>query len=95
MLIRTPAGYLNHSCAPNVYVYSVDRRRFILAMRDIASGEDLLFDYSINGVDGDVWVRNCGARDCRGRHRRDFFDLPYLDPWFADVSAERLLDLLA
>ena len=104
VLMRKPAGYVNHSCAPNVYVYSVRRRRFILAMRDIATDEELLFDYSINAIDGDVWVCQCKEPICRGRHRCDFFALPsrrqleylpFLDPWFAEVHAERVLGLLA
>lgn len=103
VLMQAPASYINHSCDPNVFVYSVDRRRFILAVRDIAAGEELLFDYAINGIDGDVWECRCGAPDCRGRHRCDFFSLPtptqleylpFLDPWFAEVHRERILQLL-
>lgn len=103
-LMRKPAGYCNHSCAPNVYVYSMDRRRFILAMREGATGEELVFDYSINAMDGDVWDYNYQEPGCRGRHKCDLFALPprmqleylpFLDPWFAEVHARRVLGLLA
>ena len=103
VLMQKPAGYINHSCDPNVFVYSVDRQRFILATRDIAAGEEVFFDYSINGVDGDVWECHCGAPNCRGRHQCDFFILPerrqleylpFLDPWFAEVHRDRILELL-
>ena len=73
VLMQGPGGYLNHSCSPNVFTYSADRKRFILAMRDVAQGEELLFDYSINAINGDVWTCNCGATGCRGRHKCDFF----------------------
>jgi SET domain-containing protein len=103
VLMQRPAGYINHSCDPNVFVYSVDRQRFVVAMRDIAAGEELLFDYSINAVDGDVWDCECGASNCRHRHKCDFFSLPesrqleylpFLDPWFAQVHHDRILELL-
>lgn len=103
VLMQRPAGTINHSCDPNVFVYSVDQQRFILAMCDIAAGEELLFDYSINGVDGDVWECRCGAPNCRHRHKCDFFSLPtsrqleylpFLDPWFAEVHRDRILELL-
>ena len=103
VLMQTPAGYINHSCDPNVYVYSVDRQRFILAMRDIVAGKELTFDYSINAVDGDVWECRCCAPNCRRRHKCAFFSLPesrqleylpFLDPWFAQVHRHRILKLL-
>lgn len=103
VLMPRPAGYINHSCDPNVFVYSVERQRFILAMRDIAAGEELTFDYSINAADGAVWDCRCGAVNCRGRHKCDYFSLPeakqleylpFLDPWFAQVHRDRILALL-
>ena len=103
VLMQGPAGYFNHSCSPNVFTYSADSKRFILAMRDIAQGEELLFDYSINAIEGDVWACRCGAAGCRSRHKCDFFALPrhkqleylqFLDPWFAEVHQERILMLL-
>jgi SET domain-containing protein len=103
VLMQSPAGYINHSCHPNVFVYSVERQRFILSMRDITAGEELTFDYSINAVDGAVWDCQCGAPSCRGRHKCDFFALPeprqleylpFLDPWFAQIHRDRVLELL-
>lgn len=103
VLMQAPAGRINHSCSPNVYVYAVCRVRSILAMRQVGAGEELLFDYSIGAVNGDVWDCKCGAPNCRGRHKCDFFCLPpqrqleylpYLDPWFAEVHSDRILRLL-
>jgi uncharacterized protein len=103
VLMQGAAGRINHSCAPNVYICSARRVRFILAMRPINVGEELFFDYSIGAVNGDVWDCECGALNCRGRHKCDFFHLPpqrqleylpYLDPWFAAVHSDRILRLL-
>jgi len=101
--MQSPERYINHSCDPNCYVYSANRQRFVLARHDVAAGEEILVDYSLNAVDGDVWDCCCGAPCCRGRHKCDFFDLPpavqrenlpYLDPWFAAVHASRIELLL-
>ena len=103
VLMHKPAGRFNHSCNPNIFMYSVDRQRFILTMRDISAGEELLFDYSIGAVGGKVWQCNCGSSNCRGLHKCDFFALPterqlaylpYVDPWFASVHKDRILKLL-
>ena len=104
VLMQEPERYINHCCSPNCYFYSANRARFVLAIRDIAAGEQILADYSINAVDGNEWECHCGAPGCRGRHRCDFFALPvarqleylpYLDPWFAAVHADRIQLLLA
>ena len=103
VLMQEPERYINHSCDPNVFVYSVGECRFLLAMRELAADEELVYDYSVNAVDGDVWGCSCGASNCRGRHKCDFFALPtqrqleylpYLDPWFASVHRSKILDLL-
>ena len=103
-LMRSPECYINHCCEPNSYIYSAGRKRFLLAMRDIAAGEEILMDYALNAVDGDEWKCRCGVADCRGYHRCDFFTLspqlqreylPWLDPWFAEIHAARIQRLLA
>lgn len=104
VLMRSPERYINHSCDPNAYVYSAGRERFVLAKRDLEKDEEVLVDYSLNAVDGDVWECRCGSVHCRGLHKCDFFalpmalqleSLPYLDPWFAAVHATRVKALLA
>lgn len=39
------ARFINHSCAPNCEVVIEDGRVFIHALRDIARGEELVYDY--------------------------------------------------
>jgi len=103
VLMATPEHYINHSCDPNVFAYSVCKRRFAISLRDIAAEEEILWDYSIGAVGGDVWTCRCGASNCRGLHKCDFFALPeqrqleylpFLDPWFAQLHEPRILDLL-
>ena len=102
-LMRSPECFINHSCEPNSWTYSAGRERFLLAMRDIAAGEEIFMDYALNAVEGDEWECRCGAGVCRGYHKCDFFTLspelqrkylPYLDPWFADIHAGRIRRLL-
>ena len=74
------ARWINHSCAPNCQAQieehaGDDRRRDrieILALRDIAEGEELTYDY---GIRLDVphtarlkklWACRCGAAACTG-----------------------------
>ena len=103
VLMQEPECYINHSCAPNVFVYSVARRRFVLAASDIRAGEEVVYDYAVNAAEGDILACQCGALNCRGRHRCAFFALPegrqlqylpFLDPWFARVYEDRIRSLL-
>ena len=65
--------WINHSCAPNCEAEEDARKRvFIHALRDIAAGEELFFDYGLV-VDGRYTARlkaeyacHCGSPNCRG-----------------------------
>ncbi len=65
--------FINHSCEPNCESVIVKRRVFIHAMRDIAAGEELLYDYWYM-TDEDyalddlrrIYPCRCGAPSCRG-----------------------------
>jgi hypothetical protein len=66
------ARFINHSCAPNCETVIEDRRVFIYALRDIAAGEELAYDYLIQREPDDppdveaVFRCCCGAPVCRG-----------------------------
>ena len=69
-----PLGCLvNHSCQPNTGLRSDG---WLFALRDIAMGEELRYDYSTT-MDEDYWTMpcECGAVRCR-RVIRDFVTLP-------------------
>ena len=43
------ARFINHSCTPNCWFEVVDKTIWIRAARDIRKGEELTYDYSIDG----------------------------------------------
>jgi SET domain-containing protein len=67
------AKWINHACEPNCEADEDDDGRvFIKALRDIAPGEELNYDYGLI-VDGrhtaklkQEYACRCGARGCRG-----------------------------
>jgi hypothetical protein len=60
-----PDDFLNHSCSPNVG-FSTGELAFY-ALRDIAAGEELCWDYSTSMSDP-TWEMPClcGSAECRG-----------------------------
>ena len=61
------AAFINHSCDPNCEVDEIDGRIWIIAVRDIAAGEELTYDYNLyDGDEDDEAPCSCGARTCRG-----------------------------
>ena len=60
------AMYVNHSCDPNCETEEdEDERVWIMATRDIAAGEELVYDYFLYDGKG-VAKCTCGAKKCRG-----------------------------
>jgi SET domain-containing protein len=59
------AMFLNHSCDPNCETDEVNGRVWILAIRDIAPGEELTYDYCLYDGDEDEAACNCGTPACR------------------------------
>lgn len=70
---RSPARWINHSCAPNCETEeTASGRIFVEALRDIAKGEELFYDYCLI-VDEKITKKLrkqyrclCGADTCRG-----------------------------
>lgn len=66
------AKWINHSCEPNLEAEQVGNRVFLDALRDIAPGEELFFDYGLV-IDARMTAKLkqeyacwCGAPTCRG-----------------------------
>ena len=59
------AMFINHSCDPNCESGEVRGRVWITAIRDIAAGEELTYDYCLYDGDDDEGLCNCGAQTCR------------------------------
>jgi len=58
---------INHSCAPNTGLRFLADGAFLIALREIAPGEEIMWDYSTTLADPD-WRMTCacGAAECRG-----------------------------
>jgi uncharacterized protein len=60
-----PPSYFNHSCDPNA---GFNGQIVLVAMRDIAPGEEVTFDYAMcDSSPYDEFVCRCGSRNCRGK----------------------------
>jgi uncharacterized protein len=60
------AMFINHSCDPNCETEEIDGRVWIMAIRNIAAGEELCYDYCLYDGDDEEAPCNCGAKNCRG-----------------------------
>jgi hypothetical protein len=72
-VLPEPRCYLNHACQPN----AVSTERAVVALRDIAVGDEITIDYRLNAYDDkNVW--QCECDPARGRHEvsGDFLSLP-------------------
>ena len=67
---------INHSCSPNTGLRFTEGGVFLIALRDIAKGEEIAWDYSTTLKDSG-WAMQClcGSAECRGTIR-DFATLP-------------------
>jgi hypothetical protein len=60
------AMFLNHSCNPNCETeQDAGNRIFISAIRDIAPGEELTYEYNLHDSDEDEAPCFCAAPNCR------------------------------
>jgi SET domain-containing protein len=60
------AMFLNHSCDPNCDTDELRGRVWIKAIRDIAAGEELVYEYNLYDSEEDDADCYCGAPQCRG-----------------------------
>lgn len=61
-----PARRINHSCAPNCQAQQARGRIWIVALRDIAPGEELTYDYGFGYGEARLHPCRCGAPGCAG-----------------------------
>jgi SET domain-containing protein len=102
ILMQPPERHINHCCEPNTYVKEINGVRHVVALKDVRSGEEITYDYCINGYGNTVWQCNCGSPKCRKTVHSDFFHLPkekqleylpYLSDWFVDENREKIEEL--
>jgi len=102
VLLGFPDRHTNHSCDPSAWVLYEGEGAWLVARRDLAPGDEIACDYSINVTSGSSWPCRCGAARCRGTVTGDFFSLPHdlqreyrplLADWFVRRHAARLAAL--
>jgi SET domain-containing protein len=103
VLMRYPERHINHSCAPNTFVRTINVFRYVFALRPISAFEEVTYDYCINGFGDVLWECNCNSATCRKTIHSDFFHLPYdlqveylplLDNWYIEEYKEKVQELL-
>jgi uncharacterized protein len=67
--------FINHSCEPNV---GFAGNIVLVAMRDVAAGEELTTDYALFDDADDPMACNCGTPSCRGTISGRDWQLPDL-----------------
>lgn len=76
-----PGDFINHSCDPNA---GLDGQIVIVAMRDIATGEEVTIDYAMcDGDPADTFECLCGSPRCRHTVTGDDWRLPDLQQRYA------------
>ena len=60
------AMFINHSCNPNCQTVDVRGHIYIIALRNIAAGEELTYEYNLHDSDDSDADCYCGALACRG-----------------------------
>lgn len=60
------AMFINHSCDPNCESSESRGRIWITAIRDIAAGEEITYDYCLYDGENDDLSCNCRTARCRG-----------------------------
>lgn len=73
-----------------------------IAIHDIKKGDEITYDYSINGYNDGTFICHCGAKNCRKIYQGNFFKLPldvqqrylpYLDDWFIQEHTDEVEQL--
>lgn len=92
---REPGDIINHSCSPNCGMRNATQ---VVAMRDIALGEELTFDYATTDtLPYDEFECTCGSNICRRRVSAEDWRIQDLQVrmagWFAP-HVQRKIDAL-
>jgi SET domain-containing protein len=60
------AMFINHCCNPNCETEDDNDHIYVIALRDIAAGEELTYEYNLYDSDDEEGICYCGAPQCRG-----------------------------
>jgi SET domain-containing protein len=92
---KEPNDCFNHSCEPNLGFFG---QIGLVAMRDIAVGSELTFDYAMSdGSPYDEFECHCGNANCRGKMSGNDWKRPELwkkyEGYFSPYLARRIKSL--
>lgn len=99
VFMQEPERCINHSCDPNSYVKTIRQVRKVIARREIVVGEEITYDYAVNGNNDGTFPCQCGATRCRKIYLGNYFKLPlaiqreylpYLDNWFIQLHKDEI-----
>jgi uncharacterized protein len=99
ILMQLPERFINHRCEPNTFIRTVSGDRYVVALREIRHGDEITYDYCVNGDGDTVWDCSCKSPECRKRHLSGFFHLPLdvqarylalLEEWFVAEHGEEV-----
>jgi uncharacterized protein len=98
VLMQAPERFINHRCEPKTFIRTISGDRYVVALREMHPGDEITYDYCINGDGDTAWDCSCKSPACRRRHLSGFFHLPVdvqarylalLEDWFvAEHQAE-------
>ena len=57
---------INHGCQPNAEAHDSGNQIWIVAIRDIREGEEIIYDYGFDEEDYQDYPCRCAAPNCRG-----------------------------
>ena len=99
VLMQPPERFINHHCDPNTFIRTISGDRYVVALREIRPGDEITYDYCVNGDGDTAWDCSCKSRECRKRHLSGFFHLPVdvqarylalLEDWFVAEHREEV-----
>jgi uncharacterized protein len=91
VLMQPPERFINHCCDPNTLIRTISGDRYVVALREIGPGDEITYDYCVNGDGDTAWDCSCKSPKCRNHHLSGFFHLPVdiqarylalLEEWF-------------
>jgi SET domain-containing protein len=99
VLMQPPERFINHRCDPNTFTRTIAGDRYVVALREVRPGDEITYDYCINGDGDTTWDCSCGSPECRRHHLSGFFHLPLqvqarylalLEEWFVDQHRDEV-----
>jgi len=85
-----PGDFINHSCDANA---GLQGQIVIVALRDIAPGEEVCIDYAMcDSTPDEEFECACGSANCRGTITGDDWQLPELQQRYAGYFSTYLQD---